>query len=212
MGDTDERVSQWWVVEKVREKPVSVGLFGLGVVMGIVGVASWVGKQGEVEVIEVIEAEEKSDGEEEQMVVDVAGAVEIPGVYEVDGGTRLGVVIEMAGGFSEAASFEFVAKRVNLAAKVKDGMKVYVPFEGEDLEVGMMNGDISAYVGETAFGGAVNVNTASVVELDALWGIGESRARWIVENRPYETLEQLMSKAGIPENVLESNEGKLVVE
>jgi DNA uptake protein ComE-like DNA-binding protein len=42
-----------------------------------------------------------------------------------------------------------------------------------------------------------------------LWGIGEVRAQQIVNNRPYTSLEELMTKAGIPKNVYEANAGKI---
>ena len=59
--------------------------------------------------------------------------------------------------------------------------------------------------GDVAGVGMVNINTASLSELDELWGVGESRAKTIIEKRPYGSLEELKSKAGIPESVLEEN-------
>ena len=51
----------------------------------------------------------------------------------------------------------------------------------------------------------VNVNTATMVELDTLWGVGPARAETIVKNRPYGSLEELVSKGGMTKQIFEKN-------
>jgi competence protein ComEA len=145
----------------------------------------------------------KTEGE---AVVDVQGAVVKPGVYRVAADTRVAEVLMEAGGLSEEADTAYIARSVNQAAKVHDGMKIYIPTEGEVVSEST---EVALGGGEVAGSEVVNVNTASESELDSLWGIGEARAQAIIENRPYNTLEELKEKAGIPENVLEENEGKM---
>jgi len=60
--------------------------------------------------------------------VDIGGAVEKPGVYEVSKGTRLFEVIDMAGGLSEEADTD----HVNRASFVEDGQKIIIPEKGSD--------------------------------------------------------------------------------
>lgn len=145
------------------------------------------------------------------VVVDVAGAVNKPGVYQMDEGVRIAEVLAQAGGYAGEVDQEYVAKFINQAEKVKDGQKIYIPLKSEK-EVGSSQNS-GEYQGVEAVAGTsvVNVNTASVKELDSLWGIGEARAENIVANRPYSTVNELVTKAKIPQNVLEKNEGKISV-
>lgn len=71
--------------------------------------------------------------DENSVVIDVAGAVKKPGLYKVPANSRIGDVLSMAGGISVQASAVEVSQAINLASKVKDGQKIYVPFIGEDL-------------------------------------------------------------------------------
>lgn len=195
------------VIEKVRKRPVELVLGGVGVVMLGLGVVSWQQSRIPEDAVEIIEVQEEVSEEAKDLVVDVAGAVNNPGVYQVSAGSRLGEAIDKAGGFAGTADWGYVARGMNLAAKIQDGAKVYVPFEGEEAETDLMES-----VGTVAGSSVVNANTASEAELDALWGIGEARAKTIVENRPYSSVEDLRDKAQIPANVIEQNQGKLVVE
>ena len=57
----------------------------------------------------------------------------------------------------------------------------------------------------------INVNSASQAQLEALPGIGAARAKVIIKHRPYKKTEEIMSKAGIPQPVYETNKSKLTV-
>lgn len=63
--------------------------------------------------------------------VDVSGAVLNPGVYKLEMGLRIEDAVKSAGGFSQDANLEYISKSLNMAQKLSDGSKVYVPFEGE---------------------------------------------------------------------------------
>lgn len=63
--------------------------------------------------------------------VDVSGAVNDPGVYEVSGGAVVGDVLSMAGGVKNEASASWVSRYLNLSDKIKDSEKIYIPFEWE---------------------------------------------------------------------------------
>ncbi len=189
---------------------------GLGVVgLGLVSFGSWQylrPRPVEVEVLRQAknksfkEASESGIRGVEEVVVNVSGAVRKPGVYQFKEGARVAEALIGAGGLAKEADRAWVDKNLNLARKLRDGEKIYVPRIGEDLgsDFGFRDSAVKG-----SFTSVVNVNTASLSELDSLWGIGESRARAIIEHRPYRSLEELVTKAGIPQSVLDKNEGKI---
>lgn len=186
--------------------------FGIVVVIGMVGCGIliyglWGVIKPEESVVEIVKGEEQTKNlQTSEIVVDVAGAVESPGVYTLPGGSRIGDALVMAKGLSAKADREWVAKTVNLAEVVKDGGKIYIPAKQEA-------GDITNQQtnGSTQSQGKVNINTASLGELDRLEGIGEVRARAIVDNRPYGATLELVSKAKIPESVYEKIKDQVAV-
>jgi len=178
--------------------------YGILVGMGIVGILILIyGVYGEVSaekpVVEIVRGEGKSEkGELVEIMVDVAGAVEKPGLYKLTSGSRIGDALVMAGGFSAAADREWVAKSINLAEVLKDGGKVYIPVKQEITPLNQKT------IKPLESQGKVNINTASMSELDGLTGIGEARARLIMDNRPYGNIDELVSKAKIPQSVYEA--------
>ncbi len=103
----------------------------------------------------------------------------------------------MAGGLAASADRSWVAATLNLAEKLEDGEKVYIP-ENSDNRTTQSIG-----VSETQKYQKININKVSLSELDSLMGIGASRAQAIVDNRPYSKTEEIVSKAKIPESVYE---------
>lgn len=144
-----------------------------------------------------------------EIKVDVEGAVKKPGVYPFKPGSRIGDAIVMAGGFSEVADLAWVAKSLNLAEEIKDGGKIYIPDKSSLKNVETSKVDVKTQAADE--NGKVNLNTASMVELDSLEGIGEVRAKTILDNRPYSKVEDLVSKAKIPESVYEKIKDKVSV-
>ena len=94
----------------------------------------------------------------------VSGAVATPGVFTLPDGSRVDDAILASGGFVAGA----VKDRINLAAPLADGQQIDVP---ELISTNHINA------------GRVNINTASVSELDALPGIGLTTAQAIVDFR-----------------------------
>jgi competence protein ComEA len=133
------------------------------------------------------------------MLVDVAGWVRRPGVYEFEGGARVIDAIEAAGGARPGAQLE----SLNLAAPLVDGTQILVAREGEEAPV---PAPVEAG-GGVAVGSLVNVNTAGATELEALPGVGEVIAQAIVdhrtENGPFTTVDQLLDVSGIGDATLE---------
>lgn len=129
------------------------------------------------------------------VVVHVAGAVLAPGVYDLPEGSRVVDAIEAAGGLSPAAD----PSRVNLAAPLSDGQRVYVLATGEDAAPSAP-GDLSGASGDT---GPVDLNAADAAALEALPGIGPATAAAILEHRAkvgrFTSVEQLLDVPGIGE-------------
>lgn len=142
-----------------------------------------------------------------EILVDVEGAVASPGVYHVASNSRVKDALIVAGGLSNNADREWVAKNLNLAAKIIDAGKLYVPFIGENAR------SSSGYSSSVNPGSSVliNINTASEKELDSLSGVGLVTAGKIVEGRPYQAIDELVSKKIIPSKVFEKIKEKISV-
>lgn len=137
--------------------------------------------------------------------VHVAGAVEHAGVYELPAGARVHAAIEAAGGATTDADVDLL----NLAAAVVDGSRVYVPEVGEALPaaaptiVSAIDGVSEATVGGAPAGthAPIDVNRASVAELDLLPGVGPATAAAIVTERdrngPFLSVDDLTRVRGI---------------
>jgi competence protein ComEA len=131
------------------------------------------------------------------LLVDVAGWVRRPGVYEFGAGARVIDAIEAAGGARPGAEL----RALNLAAPLVDGTQILVPKEGEPAVPG-------AVPSTAAAGGLVNVNTATAAELETLPGIGEVTAQAIIDHRtehgPFTSVDQLLDVTGIGDVTLEN--------
>ena len=137
----------------------------------------------------------------EVLLVDVAGWVRSPGVYEFAAGARIVDAIEAAGGARPGAALELL----NLAAPLADGTQVLVVKAGQAPAVAPAPGGGTA---PGAVGGLVNLNTAGAAELETLPGIGEVIAQRIVDHRtangPFASVDELLEVSGIGEAILGS--------
>ena len=131
------------------------------------------------------------------ILVDVAGWVRRPGVYEFDEGARVIDAIDAAGGARSGALLE----SLNLAAPLADGIQILVPREGETVAPPASGGSV------VGVAGLINVNTAATTELEELPGVGEVIAQAIVdyrtENGPFASVDQLLDVSGIGDATLE---------
>ena len=133
-----------------------------------------------------------------EVVVQVAGAVNQPGVYRLADGSRVTDLISAAGGPAADADLEAMA----LASRLTDGQRVQVPHQGEVLPSTATGAPPAAASGSGATPAApVDLNTASEADLDALPGVGPTTARAIVAYReahgPFQQVDDLTDVQGI---------------
>lgn len=125
-----------------------------------------------------------------------AGAVVHPGVYELPPGARVTDLIDAAGGPLPDADLD----QLNLAAPVADGERVYVPRLGETVVVTAGAAD--------APDGPLDLNTATIEQLDALPGVGPATAQAIIDERDrrggFGAVDDLLDVRGIGPAKLEA--------
>ncbi|MFH0912064.1 MAG: ComEA family DNA-binding protein [Patescibacteria group bacterium] len=134
----------------------------------------------------------------EPVTIDIAGAVAQPGVYELASGQIIEDAIQKAGGLTDQADAELLARTINRAALLANHGKIYIPIKGAVPPAG--NTIVSSISG-SSIAGPVNINTASSAELDTLPGIGPVTAGYIIDYRtkkgPFKRKEDLMKVTGI---------------
>lgn len=139
--------------------------------------------------------------DKKEILIDIKGEVKKPGVYTLSENARLQEAIFLAGGLTEKAE----EKSLNLAAKLTDQQMIYVPNKeeaAETLPIQNLTNENAAKTDDT-----ININTATVTELQELSGIGEKKAQAIIdyreENGPFASVEDLTEVSGIGEKTVE---------
>jgi competence protein ComEA len=126
------------------------------------------------------------------VVVQAAGAVMQPGLYRLAPGSRVDDLVHAAGGLAPDADPD----RVNLAALLTDGEKVYLPRVGEAVPV-----DAPAGGASPSAPSPIDLNTASIAQLDKLPGIGPATAQAIIDYRSqhgrFRSVDELLKVRGI---------------
>ncbi len=134
----------------------------------------------------------------QKIYVHIEGCVHEPGIKEVEYGTRIYELIEIAGGETSEADIS----KINLASLLEDEQKIYIPTKvTKDEQVTNNNfGNVSIYQ-ENPHKMLVNINYATVDELEKLNGIGSTMANRIVEYREKEgyfsSIEDIKNVKGI---------------
>jgi len=166
----------------IKKNGLFLALFSTGILMTGFGFFGANQKPAEIELVKA----DSNNSMDSKILVDVSGAVVNPGMYKLKGGSRVQDALVMAGGFSESADREYVAQYLNLAQKLTDGVKLYIPKENQGAK--------ERVAGVQNQSGLININTASESELDSLPAIGMVTAGKIVEGRPYQDIGDLVSK------------------
>ncbi|KPN96862.1 helix-hairpin-helix domain-containing protein [Lysinibacillus sp. ZYM-1] len=161
-----------------------------------------------IEEINLIESAEEAV--QQQVFVDIKGAVMYPGVYELQSDQRIIDAVQLAGGYMENADTQYV----NHAQKVQDEMVIYIPIKGEQL------GDVSTNLLMLPTESQnkeqkININIADVETLTTLPGIGPSKAQSILsyreENGRFQTIDDLRNVSGIGDKTFEKLKDSITV-
>ena len=186
-------------------------------------------KTAEPEVVALNDKEEVEEIKEETVVdtifIDIKGEIKYPGVYEMQLGDRVIDVVQMAGGFTDEATTD----NVNLSKRLKDETVIIIPsylknydniIIKNDYEIDSNDDIVQSEKNESdekieSSSSLININTASVVELMSLDGIGESKAKAIIEyrdiNGDFENILDIKNVSGIGESIYEKIKDNITV-
>ncbi len=128
--------------------------------------------------------------------VDISGAVVSPGVYSASSTDRIEDLIKKAGGFLDIANHEYISKNLNLAQKIVDGQKVYIPFANEKIPVGGQVAGISTSISSSS-SSKIGLNSATQAQLEELPSVGAVTAQKIISKRPYQSIDELLIKKAL---------------
>ena len=204
------------IIEKIKEYKIIVICAGLGLALGGFFLLKPTSQtsvketnlQAEVSAIskdsssekEVNKEEKEEPLEQDQITVDVKGAVKSPGIYDLPVGSRVNDAVQKAGGLTEEAD----GKSLNLAQKVSDEALVYVPTKGEEA-AGQQAA--SGTTPSTSKEKKLNLNKASLEELKQVKGLGGKRAQDIIDHREangkFKSVDELKKVSGIGAKTIE---------
>lgn len=158
---------------------------------------------------ETIEESHEYTENKNHIYVYLSGEVESPGVYKLENEARLYQAIELAGGMTKNAQKEYL----NLAETVYDGQQINILSKKEYKKSQEQDTDI---VQNTDSDNAlININTATPEELQSLSGIGETRAKAIIEyrekNGKFQTIEDIKNVSGIGDSTFENIQNDITV-
>lgn len=161
-------------------------------------------RKNEEDITEEIEYKEVSEEiieEKERIFVYVAGEVKNPGVIQLEEGARVDEAVNKAGGITEMANLT----NINLAKVVEDGEKIYISNQNEEI---ILEENQKSSV-------KININKASISELQSLNGIGPAMAQKIIEyrksNGPFKSLDELKNVSGIGDNKFKELESQITI-
>jgi len=153
---------------------------------------------------ELKETEEDDSEEAHEIMVHISGQVYNPGVVVLESGARLIDAVNLAGGLKKDADID----KINLAKKLSDEEKIYIPKIGEEYV------EVTESGGSKDSSGKIDINTCSKEELLALPGIGEVLADRIIDYREkskFKSIEDIMNVSGIGKGRFEDIKDLIIV-
>jgi competence protein ComEA len=203
-GESSESEDQIQMFLRLYKLPLLLGIASIF----LIGIASvvLVRSFSSVRPIEFSEGSASSSGTVAltMIQVDVEGAVAVAGVYSLQKGARVDDLLKTAGGLTGEADSTFIEQKLNRAAILADGAKLYIPRTGEietshnyesstAVSITSHNDGTSNRLGEAT----VNINSASQILLESLPGVGPVTAGKIIAGRPYQTAQDLVVKKAV---------------
>lgn len=148
-----------------------------------------------------------------EITVYVSGAVNKPGIVTLNEGDRLATAVEKVGGTTPKADLN----GINMAIKLKDEMHYIIPRIGEVVKDS--ESEVISYgnfnQAESSKTSQININTATIEELDKLPGVGEATANKIVNHRSesgeFKSIEEIKNVNGIGDKKFEEMKNLICV-
>ena len=138
-----------------------------------------------------------------EIVVDIGGAVKNSGVYQLAEGSRLADLVEREGGFNtKEVDKWWLQKSLNLAEKLVDGKKYYIPYL-EETKNTVSSFSIEENLDDLNVNNLISINQASLKTLITLPSVGEVRGQAIIDGRPYSKTEDLLINKIVTETIFE---------
>lgn len=210
------------IQEFVKKNILFVGCLGLGFALCIIGLFQYfISKSGQNDVQFVTSSNEPAiagvkgvSDVSKEISVDVEGGVQKPGVYSLKEGLRVQDALIASGGLSSKADREYVAQHFNLAQKLTDGAKIYIPKKGEVVASAAQNYNSNDVSGFAASDNTrlININSATLDQLDTLPKVGPVTAQKIISGRPYASKDELVSKKILTQKTFEGLKDKIMAE
>jgi competence protein ComEA len=151
----------------------------------------------------ILQIEEK---EKTTILIEIKGEVKRPDVYEMDEGSIVRDLIEKAGGLTDEANID----KINRAAKLMSNQLIIIPNKNSVEESITVETIYNGNEGEI-----ININTASIEELTKINGIGEVRAKRIIEyreeNSGFKSIEEIKNIEGIGEKTFEKLKDSITI-
>jgi competence protein ComEA len=164
--------------------------------------------------VEVLSGSTEIDNSKD-ITVEIAGEVISPGVYKLPLGSRVDDLLVAAGGFSAKADRIWTDKYLNRAARLTDGQKVYIPNVNQQSTSSTANNGGGDQTTSPTFSSdsnaLININTASLDQLDSLPEIGPKHGQSIIEHRPYSNASELVSKGAITQSLLDKIKNNITI-
>jgi competence protein ComEA len=210
--DFEAIFAQWLPLLKKYWLPLVLGLVGLlFFIYGLIALLGSLSKPQDITFKSsstMNEASSSSASKAQSVItVDIEGAVVSPGVYKLAANSIIKDVLVVSQGLSADADRIWVAKSLNLAAKLYDGAKIYIPRVGETA-VQLLSSNDQSSIGSQSL---ININTASSDSLDSLPGVGPATITKIVNGRPYQNINELLNKKVVSSKVFDQIKDKILV-
>lgn len=146
------------------------------------------------------------------IVVHISGAVKTTGLYTLPDGSRLDDAVQAAGGLIAEAD----TRQINLAARLEDGQKIVIPSLVATEQPGTPAAENRSQVIELSGNpNLININTATLEELDSLPGIGATKAAEIIayreQNGPFAAIEDIQNVPGIGPKIFETIQDRITI-
>lgn len=238
----DPTAAPWRVLEDPTEPPrtagstangrslprstalIGLGALGLGAVAFVLALASSAGGSVVLDGGEPLVSSATASGETAvfgsgtrsqapELVVEIVGAVGRPGVFRLPAGSRVGDLVDAAGGYSARVDADRASRELNRAALLRDGDQVRVPSRDDKVPEGPQPGGGGSTTGTMA-PGPLDLNRATAAELEALPGIGPVTAAKILGSRdeqPFAAIEDLRTRKLLGEKTFEKLKDLLTV-